>query len=104
MTQQNQTILAILEVSPASRAESAPGLIADGVVARGATYQFLIGCDDGALWGRFGCGGVFAPEAAQGGQPGDSGGPAAGSAASDGPVRSGGPIIADPPEDELDHR
>ena len=26
MTQQNQTILAILEVSPASRAESAPGL------------------------------------------------------------------------------
>ena len=52
--------------------EAAPRLIAAGVVARGQTYAYLIGCDNGSLWGMFGCGGVYATEPAQGGQPGSS--------------------------------
>ena len=80
-------------------AETAPGLIADGVVARGATYEFLIGCDDGSLWGQFGCGGVFVAQADHVAQPGDSGGGVAHSAGGGTPVRTGDqgvPLVVSP--------
>ena len=38
--------------------DTAPGLIAADVVARGQTYAYLVGCEPGSLWGRFYCGGV----------------------------------------------